>query len=225
MRYSDHRDAVLVYFGDGATSSGDFHEGMNLAGVLKAPVVMVCNNNQWAISVPRSKQTASPTIAQKAVAYGMPGVQVDGNDVLAMYLATREALDRAKAGDGPTLIEAYTYRLLMHTTADDPTRYRTEEEQARWEAREPLKRFRAYLEGKGIWTKEWEAELAEDAKAMIDAAIERAEGLPPLEPSVLFENMFEEMPDNLLEQLEYLEESLGTKEVEEDSSRIEGGFP
>ncbi len=225
MKYNDHRDAVLVYFGDGATSSGDFHEGMNLAGVLKAPVVMVCNNNQWAISVPRSKQTASRTIAQKAVAYGLPGVQVDGNDVLAMYLATREALDRAKAGDGATLIEAYTYRLLMHTTADDPTRYRTEEEQAQWEARDPLKRFRTYLEGKGIWTSEWEQEVAEGAKAIIDAAVEKAESLSPLEPSVLFEHLYEEMPDNLLEQLEYLEESIATKEVEEDSGGIQGGFP
>jgi len=225
MRYHGVEDVVLAYIGDGGTSAGDFHEGMNMAGVLKAPVVVVVNNNQWAISVPRSKQTASRTIAQKAVAYGLPGVQVDGNDVMAMYLATSEAIDRARAGHGTTLIEAVTYRLLMHTTADDPTRYRTEEEQQYWEDRDPLKRFRAYLETKGIWTEEWQQELEENVKEFIDAAIEKAEGLPDLEPAILFENMYEEMPDNLLEQLEYLEESIATKEIEEDADQIQGGFP
>ncbi len=225
MRYHDVPDVVLAYIGDGGTSAGDFHEGMNMAGVLKAPVVVVVNNNQWAISVPRSKQTASPTIAQKAVAYGLPGVQVDGNDVLAMYLATKEAIDRARAGDGATLIEAVTYRLMMHTTADDPTRYRTAEEQAEWEGKDPLKRYRAYLETKGIWTTEWQQELEADAKASIDDAIAKAESLSELSPEVLFEHMFEEMPDNLLEQLEYLEESIATKEIEEDTDQIQGGFP
>ncbi len=225
MRYHGVPDVVVAYIGDGGTSAGDFHEGMNMAGVLKVPLVVVINNNQWAISVPRSRQTASPTLAQKAVAYGIPGVQVDGNDVLAVYLASKEAIDRARTGDGPTLIEAVTYRLMMHTTADDPTRYRTEEEQAEWEDRDPLKRFRLYLEGKGLWTSEWQAELEKEAKATIDGAIDRAEGLSELEPSVLFEHMFEEMDDNLLEQLEYLEESLANKEVEEDDERIQGGFP
>ena len=159
-----------------------------MAGVLKAPVVVVVNNNQWAISVPRSKQTASATIAQKAVAYGLPGVQVDGNDVLAMYLATKEAIDRARAGDGPTLIEAVTYRLLMHTTADDPTRYRTQEEQAEWEDRDPLKRFRAYLRSRGIWTPEWQDELEKDAKRVIDEAIEKAENLSDRPPEALFQH-------------------------------------
>jgi pyruvate dehydrogenase E1 component alpha subunit len=225
MRYHDVPDVVMAYIGDGGTSAGDFHEGMNMAGVLKAPVVVVVNNNQWAISVPRSKQTASPTIAQKAVAYGLPGIQVDGNDVLAMYLATKEAIDRARAGDGPSLIEAVTYRLLMHTTADDPTRYRTEEEQTEWEDRDPLKRYRSYLESSGIWTTEWQAELEAEAKGVIDDAIAKAEDLEELGPEVLFEHMFEEMPDNLLEQLEYLEESIETKEVEEDADQIQGGFP
>lgn len=225
IRYHGMPDAVLAYIGDGGTSAGDFHEGLNMAGVLKAPFVLVVNNNQWAISVPRSKQTASPTIAQKAVAYGIPGIQVDGNDVLAMYLATKEAFDRARSGEGATLIEAVTYRMMMHTTADDPTRYRTEEEQQYWEDRDPLKRFRAYLEGRGIWTPDWQEELDTKAKAFIDAAIEKAENLPDLEPSVLFENMYEEMPDNLLEQLEYLEESIATKEIEEDADQIQGGFP
>jgi pyruvate dehydrogenase E1 component alpha subunit len=225
MRYHDMPDVVLAYTGDGGTSAGDFHEGMNLAGVLKAPFVLVINNNQWAISVPRSKQTASPTLAQKAVAYGVPGVQVDGNDVLAMYLATKEAIDRARDGGGATLIEAVTYRLLMHTTADDPTRYRTEEEQAYWEDRDPLERFRAYLESRGIWTQEWQDELDAKVKAFIDEAVEKAENLSELPPSVLFDHMFEEMPDNLLEQLEYLEESIANKEIEEDAVQIQGGFP
>ncbi len=225
MRYHGVPDVVLAYIGDGGTSAGDFHEGMNMAGVLKAPLIVVINNNQWAISVPRRKQTASPTLAQKAVAYGIPGVQVDGNDVLAMYLATREAVERARSGGGPTLIEAVTYRLMMHTTADDPTRYRTEEEQRHWEDRDPLKRFRTYLEGRGIWTPEWQGELEARAKAFIDEAVGRAENLPELEPAALFEHMFEDMPDNLLEQLEYLEESIATREVEEDAERIQGGFP
>jgi TPP-dependent pyruvate/acetoin dehydrogenase alpha subunit len=210
---------------DGGTSAGDFHEGLNMAGVLKAPFVLVINNNQWAISVPRSRQTASATLAQTAVAYGIPGVQVDGNDVLAMYMATKEAIERARSGGGATLIEAVTYRLLMHTTADDPTRYRTEEEQRYWEDRDPLKRFRAYLEGRGMWDQGWQDELEARAKELIDAAIGKAEGLPDLEPVALFEHMYEEMPDNLLEQLEYLEESIATKEVEEDAEQIQGGFP
>jgi pyruvate dehydrogenase E1 component alpha subunit len=150
---------------------------------------------------------------------------VDGNDVLAMYLATKEAIDRARSGQGPTLVEAVTYRMLMHTTADDPTRYRSKEEYEMWVNRDPLKRFRTYLERKGIWTQEYQEELEVEAKAHIDAAIERAESLSDLEPPVLFEHLFDDMTDNLLEQLEYLEESLATKEVEEDSEQIQGGFP
>jgi len=221
-----HRDTVVVtYFGDGATSTGDFHEGLNLAGVLKAPVVLVCQNNQWAISVPRARQTASRTIAQKAVAYGFPGVQVDGNDVLAMYLATREAIERARSGGGPTLIEAYTYRLLMHTTADDPKRYRTEAELQEWEARDPLKRYRAYLERRGIWTDGWQLELEARATAMVNEAIARAESVAPPAPEDLFAHMYAEMPDELREQLEQLKRSLDGKEVEDDADRIQGGFP
>ncbi|HSE93379.1 MAG TPA: pyruvate dehydrogenase (acetyl-transferring) E1 component subunit alpha, partial [Methylomirabilota bacterium] len=136
---------VMAYFGDGATSEGDFHEALNFAGVWHVPVVFVCQNNQWAISVPLKKQTHSRTLAQKALAYGLPGIQADGNDVLAVYAASREAVDRARAGDGPTLIECVTYRLGMHTTADDPTKYRTEEEVRAWERKDPLTRFAAYL--------------------------------------------------------------------------------
>src|SRR5215510_5147737 len=149
-QYRQDDVVVMVYFGDGATSEGDFHEALNFAGVWHVPVVFVCQNNQWAISVPLKKQTNSKTIAQKALAYGLPGIQVDGNDLLAVYAATREAVGRARAGDGPTLIECVTYRLGVHTTADDPTKYRTEEEVKAWERKDPLTRFAAYLEKRGL---------------------------------------------------------------------------
>lgn len=217
--------AVVCYLGDGGTSEGDFHEGMNFAGVFKAPVVYVVQNNQWAISVSRKKQTASPTIAQKGEAYGFPGIYVDGNDVIAVYLATKEALERARKGEGPTFIEAFTYRRLMHTTADDPTRYRTQEEQNDWEQKDPINRMRIYLEKKGIWTEEWEDELKDKAKKLIKESVKKAESLPPLEPEDLFKYMYEEMPSNLKEQLEYLKENLGSREIEEDASEIQGGFP
>ena len=142
MKYRKEKSAVLVFFGDGATSEGDFHEAMNFAAVWQAPVIFICQNNQWAISVPRSKQTKASTIAQKAIAYQMPGIQVDGNDILATYRATKEALERAYEGNGPTLIEAVTYRLTMHTTADDPKKYRSEDQVEVWRGREPLIRFR-----------------------------------------------------------------------------------
>ena len=225
MRLKGRKSAVVVYFGDGATSTGDFHEGLNLAGVLKAPVVLLCQNNQWAISLPRARQTASKTLAQKAVAYGFPGVLVDGNDVLAMYAATAEALDRARSGGGPTLIEAYTFRMLMHTTADDPKRYRKDEELKEWEAKDPIKRFRAYLERKGLWSAAWQEELEARAVKMIDGAIAKAESAPPQGPEGLFAHMYEEMPEELKEQLEELKKALGEHEVEEDATGIQGGFP
>ena len=150
-QYKDDDAVVMVYFGDGATSEGDFHEAANYAGVWHVPVVFLCQNNQWAISVPLKKQTHSRTIAQKALAYGFPGIQVDGNDLLAVYAATREAVERARAGDGPTLIECVTYRLAMHTTADDPTKYRTSEEVAEWERKDPLTRLTAYMKKKGLY--------------------------------------------------------------------------
>src|SRR2546428_252616 len=141
---------VMASFGDGATSEVDFHEALNFAGVWHVPVVFVCQNNQWAISVPLKKQTHSRTIAQKALAYGLPGLQVDGNDVLAVYAASKEAVDRAREGGGPTLIECVTYRLGVHTTADDPTKYRSEEEVREWERKDPLTRFVEYLRKKNL---------------------------------------------------------------------------
>src|SRR3972149_4910605 len=144
-------DAALAYFGDGGTSEGDFHEGLNFAGVYNTATVFFCQNNFYAISLPRSAQTAAQSITQKAIAYGIEGVQVDGNDVLAVYAVTQEALERGRAGQGPTLIEAQTYRYGPHTTADDPTRYRKSEEVEEWKVRDPILRLRRFLMTKGIW--------------------------------------------------------------------------
>ena len=184
---------VMAYFGDGATSEGDFHEAMNFAGVWHVPVVFVCQNNQWAISVPLKKQTHSRTIAQKALAYGLPGIQVDGNDVLAVYAAAREAVDRARAGDGPTLIECVTYRLGVHTTADDPTKYRADEEVAMWEQKDPLTRFRTYLEKRNLFEAGLEQQVDED----IAEAVRRFESAPPADPLTMFDHVYAELPPDL----------------------------
>src|SRR2546428_11650382 len=189
---------VMAYFGDGATSEGDFHEAMNFAGVWHVPVVFVCQNNQWAISVPLKKQTHSRTIAQKALAYGLPGIQVDGNDVLAVYAAAREAVDRARAGDGPTLIECVTYRLGVHTTADDPTKYRTDQEVAMWEQKDPLTRFRTYLEKRNLL----EDGLEQEVDAEIAAAVKRFEAMAPPDVLTMFDHAYAEKPPELLAQRE-----------------------
>src|SRR5262244_193197 len=196
IQYRDEDSVVMVYFGDGATSEGDFHEAANFAGVWHGPVVFLCQNNQWAISVPLKKQTNSRTIAQKAAAYGFPGIQVDGNDVLAVYAACREAVDRARSGDGPTLIECVTYRLAMHTTADDPTKYRTEEEVKAWEQKDPLTRFRVYLEGKQLFDASVEAQVDEE----IARAVERFEAMPAPDPLGMFDHVYAELPAHLAAQ-------------------------
>jgi pyruvate dehydrogenase E1 component alpha subunit len=182
--------AVVCFMGDGATSEGDFHEALNFAAVWQAPVVFICQNNQWAISVPRHKQTRSQTLAQKAIAYEMPGIQVDGNDALATYQAAKEALDRARSGQGPTLIEAVTYRLLMHTTADDPTKYRPEEEVKAWQARDPIPRFRKYLEKKGIWNDQRQGELEAEIKQRVDEAVKAFEARQDFKPDAPFDHVF-----------------------------------
>lgn len=181
---------ALTLFGDGATSEGDFHEAMNFAGVFRTPTVFVCQNNQYAISMARSRQTAAETIAQKAEGYGMPGVLVDGNDLLAVHAVTSRAVTRARAGDGPTLIEALTYRRGPHTTADDHLRYRSEEEIEQWRHRDPIDRVRAYLEGVGAWDPTWEADVTAAATAAVDDAAARAEALEPAEPGRIFDAMF-----------------------------------
>jgi pyruvate dehydrogenase E1 component alpha subunit len=181
---------VLCFFGDGATSEGDFHEAMNFAACWQVPVIFVCQNNQWAISVPRRMQTHSESIAQKAVAYDMPGIQADGNDPLAMYAAAKEAFDRARSGGGPTFIEAVTYRLRMHTTADDPKKYQPDEMLQAWEKRDPLPRMRKYLTDKGIWDDAKEEALAAEVKQKIDEAVKRFEAWTDFKPEENFEHVF-----------------------------------
>jgi pyruvate dehydrogenase E1 component alpha subunit len=190
MKYRKERSAAVAFLGDGATSEGDFHEALNFAAVWQAPVVFICQNNQWAISIPRSAQTRSKTIAQKAIAYDMPGIQVDGNDALAMHQVTTEALARAYAGDGPTLIEAVTYRMMMHTTADDPTKYRSDAEVEAWKPRDPLIRFRAYLESKGFWSEDQELAQAKEVKAEVDAAVGKLESYPELKQDLPFDHVY-----------------------------------
>jgi pyruvate dehydrogenase E1 component alpha subunit len=206
IKYRQSNEVVMTYFGDGATSQGDFHEAMNFAGVFQTPVVFVCQNNQWAISVPRSKQTHSKTLAQKGLAYDIPGIQVDGNDVLAVYASAKEALDRARLGGGPTLIEYVTYRLVMHTTADDPKRYRTDADVEKWMKRDPIPRFQNYLTEKGILTSEKIEELEREVKKDIQESVERAEKRmkEPVDPLHMFEHMYAELPPAIQEQREEL---------------------
>jgi len=191
MKYKGIKDAAVVtFFGDGATSEGDFHEAMNFAGVWQAPVVFICQNNQWAISLPRHKQTRAQTIAQKAIAYDIPGIQVDGNDPLAMYAATSEALDRAKSGGGPTLIEAVTYRMMMHTTADDPKKYRSDNEVKSWQVKDPLLRMKIYIDNKGIWDDKKQDEMAVSVKKEIDQAVTSFEATDDFKPDLVFDHIY-----------------------------------
>lgn len=190
MKYRREKAAAVTFFGDGATSQGDFHEAMNFAAVWQAPVVFVCQNNQWAISIPRSRQTRAKTLAQKAIGYDMPGIQVDGNDALAVYQATREALERAYAGEGPTLIEAMTYRLLMHTTADDPSKYRDEKEAEAWWQKEPLIRFRKYLMNKGFWDEAKDEALQKEIAAEVKAAVAEFEARQDYRLDAPFDHVF-----------------------------------
>lgn len=181
---------ALTSFGDGATSEGDFHEAMNFAAVYRTPTVFFCQNNGYAISYPVAEQTRSETIAAKAAAYGMPGVRVDGNDVAAVFLKVREAADRARAGEGPTLIEALTYRMGPHTTADDPRRYRENAEADGWEERDPLRRAALLLERAGGWSEEWQAELEEEASKRIEEAVAAAESVPAPTREEMLSRMF-----------------------------------
>jgi pyruvate dehydrogenase E1 component alpha subunit len=189
-KYKKDRAAAVTYFGDGGTSKGDFHEGLNMAGVLKLPVIFICQNNQWAISMPREKQTASKTLAQKAFSYGFEGLQVDGNDIFAVYKATEYALRKAKQGEGPTLIECITYRIFDHTTADDASRYRSKQEVDAWKARDPIRRLRLFMEKKGLMTEQYQKEIEEKAKSTIDEAIKTMESLEPPQPGDMFSYIY-----------------------------------
>ena len=218
IKYKKKNNVVMTFFGDGGTSEGDFHEGMNFAAVYQVPLVFVCQNNHWAISVPRNRQTHSKTIAQKALAYDMPGIQVDGNDILAVYSAAKEAIDRARSGGGPSLIENVTYRMMMHTTADDPKRYRKDEEVEAWKKRDPIQRFQKYLKNKGLLSDQKIEELEAEIKADIQKAVEHAEELMKKysDPLHMFEHAYAELPPHLREQREELMKELAEMPKEED---------
>lgn len=200
-KYRGDKIGVVTYFGDGGTSKGDFHEGFNMAGVFRLPVVFICQNNQWAISVPREKQTASKTLAQKAFAYGFEGVQVDGNDIFSVYKATKDALEKAKRGEGPTFIECFTYRMSDHTTSDDATKYRSKEEVDAWRQKDPILRLRLFMEKKGLWTEQYQKEIEEKSKNIIDEAVKEAESIKPPHPEEMFAYTYEKLTPRQIKQM------------------------
>ena len=186
------KNAAIAYFGDGATSEGDFHEGMNMASVFKVPAVFFNQNNGFAISVPIDKQMNSETVAQKSVAYGIPGVRVDGNDIFAVYFQTKEALDRARKGEGPTLIEAVTWRYGAHTTADDPTKYRNQSKSDEIrQTRDPLMRLERYMKNEGIWDEGWTTKIQNQITEEVEQAIREVESYPKPKVDDLFDYVFE----------------------------------
>ena len=202
MKLRRRPEAAVCLLGDGCTSKGDFYEGMNIAGAMKLPLLFVVSNNQWAISVPRHAQTAAETLAQKAIAAGIEGVQVDGNDVIAVHDAARKALDKARSGGGPTVIEALTYRLGDHTTADDATRYRDAEElKQRWQI-EPIARLRNYLVARGHWDKEREERLLQECAEQVGREVEAYLAAPPPPTEAMFDHTYAELPEALKEQRE-----------------------
>jgi len=188
---------AIAYFSDGGTSTNDFHAALNLAGVLQTPTIFYCENNQYALSVPLRCQTASETIAVKGVAYGVRSMRVDGNDVLAVYAAVRQAAERARAGGGPTLVEAVTYRQGLHSSSDEPPLYRSAEEEAAWRENDPILRCRKFLQKQGWWSAAWEEELRQEQLASMRSAVREAEANPPPEPESLFEDVWAEMTPRL----------------------------
>jgi pyruvate dehydrogenase E1 component alpha subunit len=204
-------DVSMVYFGEGTSSTGEFHVGMNFAGVWKAPVVFLCRNNGWAISVSAAKQCAAKTFASKAVGYGMPGIRVDGNDILAVLQVAQEAIDRARAGDGPTLIEALTYRVQGHSSSDDPSVYRDPKEPEIWEKRDPLNRMRTYMKQRGLWDETEETQLGERYNQEITDALAASDATPPPPIESIFDDVYAELPWHLREQRDYLLAQARTK--------------
>jgi pyruvate dehydrogenase E1 component alpha subunit len=200
---------ALALFGDGATSEGSFHEGATFAGVMKAPVILFCNNNQWAISTPLAKQTAAPTLADKAIGYGIPGVRVDGGDVLAVFEATRDAVERARAGDGPTFIEAVSYRAAPHATADDPSIYIDPERVEEQRENECVGRFERYLKRTGVFTDDQAETARNEALEMMRAGIAEAEAEPPADPALVFEHAYADPPPSQAHDLAELRRILG----------------
>jgi pyruvate dehydrogenase E1 component alpha subunit len=202
MAAQRRKDSIVTvpFFGDGATSSNDFHAGLNFAGVFRTPTIFFCQNNQWAISLPREKQTRSKTLAEKAEAYGFPGVVVDGTDLRAVYHAVAEARRRAVGGEGPTLIEAQVYRLGPHSTSDDPKRYRADSEVAEWKEKDPVTRFRGELFAARLLDEAGDQKLWEAARAQVSAAIDEAERTPPMEPHSIFDDVFANLTPRLEEE-------------------------
>ncbi|WP_313892262.1 pyruvate dehydrogenase (acetyl-transferring) E1 component subunit alpha [Psychrobacillus sp.] len=192
------KNIAIAYFGDGATSEGDFHEGLNFASVLKVPVVFFNQNNGYAISVPMEKQMNSKTIAQKSVAYGIPGIRIDGNDCFAVYFETKKAVENARDGNGPTLIEAVTWRKGAHTTADDPSKYRPEKQGENFV--DPLTRLEMFMKNYGYWNEEWIQVTKEKTTSEVEAAVEEMEKFPPPNVEDVFNHVFAEMPAQLAEQ-------------------------
>ncbi|HEY7090624.1 MAG TPA: pyruvate dehydrogenase (acetyl-transferring) E1 component subunit alpha [Tepidisphaeraceae bacterium] len=210
------KKVVLSFFGDGATSTGDFHEAMNFASVFKLPVVYCCLNNQFAISVPRTRQTGAETFAQKALAYGMPTIQVDGNDIFAVFKAHRDAVERARNGEGPSFVECVTYRLGDHTTADDARRYRDPKQYEEALARDPMIRTRKFLESKSLWNDELQAKTEKRAKSMVQDVVQAAlrTGKPDVES--MFDFTFEQLPPEIAKQ----KETMRTDSIGQDPSQI-----
>ena len=208
-RLKGEQACAIAFFGDGATSEGSFHEGANFAAVMRAPLVLFCNNNQWAISTPLEAQTRAETLADKAVGYGMPGLRVDGGDVLAVYEATRESVARARAGEGPTFIEAVTYRTAPHATADDPRAYIDLDRVEQEKKGECVGRYKAYLERLGVLTDELEQQIRAEAADMMRTGIAEAEAEPPADLSLLFDHAFVNPPESLAQDCAELRRILG----------------
>lgn len=201
-KLDNEKSVSIAYFGDGATSEGDFHEALNFAGVFKTPTIFFCQNNGYAISVPFEKQSSSKTISQRALAYDIKGVRVDGNDIFAVYLVVKEAIERAHRGEGPTLIEAMTFRYGAHTTADDPKKYRDQEKLSKeWrENRDPLMRLQKFLKKKGLWSEEKEEMWTNEIQAIIDENLKKAENYPKVTTAQMFDHVYAEMPWHIQEQ-------------------------
>ncbi|MBI2507525.1 pyruvate dehydrogenase (acetyl-transferring) E1 component subunit alpha [Candidatus Woesearchaeota archaeon] len=204
LKYKKMKAAAVTYFGDGATSEGDFHEAMNFAGVYKAPCVFICQNNQYAISVPVEEQTASRTLAQKAIAYGFDGIKVDGNDPFAVYKATYDALRKARSGKGPTLIECFTYRIGDHTTSDDAKKYRKEKEVKEWEKKDPILRLKKYMKKAGMFSERYENEVKKIAEGLVEKAVAKAESIQRLKPEEIFNYTYASLTEELKEQKEQI---------------------
>ena len=203
-KLKNEKNVSLVYFGDGASSKGDFHEGLNFAGVFKVPAIFICENNQYAISVPRKRQTAAETIAQRAISYGIKGIQVDGMDVFAMYKATKEAVDNARAGNGATLIESMTYRLCDHSTSDDAEKYRIEQEFKSWMKKEPILRLEKYMKKKKLLNDKYKQEVAKKASMQVEKEVKIYENLPAPKPEEILRYVYSEPTPNIQEQLKEL---------------------